>query len=179
MASCTICTHPRRDAIERALASGSVSIRGVADRLDVGREALRRHVRGHLTPAMRDAISNVPGIAPVSLARGLLDSLTAVADAIEDAEARGEIALVYRGAEARARVTAVLADRLGIEKPDALGDLHAAEAIAGAMALLAERDADAAHALADTFDEMQRHDIAHDIRDRIRRVATLRGALTA
>lgn len=175
MASCTVCTHPERDVIERALASGTVSIRGVAARVDVGREALRRHVRGHLSPAMRDAISIVPGLAPVSLARGLYDSLTAISDAMEDAEEKGEIALVYRGAEARARVSAVLADRLGIEKPDALADIHAAESIAGAMALLAERDSDAALALADTFDELQRHDIADDIRDRIQRAAELRG----
>lgn len=175
---CSVCQHAHRQQIERALASGTLSIRGAATYFEVGREPLRRHVRGHLSPAMRDAVLAVPGVAPVALARGLLDSLTTIADAIEDAEERGLLGLVFRGAEARARVTVVLADRLGVESTDALRDLSAAESIADAMGLLAIRNPQAGLALAATFEEIDRHDFAEDLRGQIMKSKTTKGALT-
>lgn len=46
---CTICTHPERLKIDKALVEGSVSIRAIASKWHVGREALRRHVdNGHI-----------------------------------------------------------------------------------------------------------------------------------
>lgn len=175
---CTICQHTDREHIERALASGTMSIRGIATHFQIGREPLRQHVRSHLAPAMRDAVLTVPGIAPVALARGLLDSLTTISDAIEDAEERGLIGLVFRGAEARARVTGVLADRLGITSADALRDLAAAEVIANAMGLLALRNPAAGLALAAVFTDINRPDLADDVRAQITKSEATKGELT-
>lgn len=56
MANCTICEHPKRKEIDKALVSGTVSIRAVADQWHVGREALRRHVKnGHIQSKIQKA----------------------------------------------------------------------------------------------------------------------------
>jgi len=48
---CTICTHPEREAIDHALVSG-MSNRAIACQWHVGREAVRRHARAHISPAL-------------------------------------------------------------------------------------------------------------------------------
>jgi len=56
MAKCSICQHPKRKEIDKALVSGTVSIRAVADQWHVGREALRRHVKnGHIQSKIQKA----------------------------------------------------------------------------------------------------------------------------
>lgn len=53
--TCTVCGHPERAAIERELV-GRASMRAIARRYNVGREALTRHVdAGHVPVATRDA----------------------------------------------------------------------------------------------------------------------------
>jgi len=48
---CTICTHPERDAIDAALASGT-AYSVVARQFEVGPESVRRHHGAHLSPAL-------------------------------------------------------------------------------------------------------------------------------
>ncbi len=52
---CTICTHPQREAIDRALAAGSVSNREIATLYDVIETSLRRHKEKHLPAALAKA----------------------------------------------------------------------------------------------------------------------------
>jgi hypothetical protein len=52
---CTICTDDRRHRIEIGLAH-RVPLRVLASRFEVSRDALWRHSRNHLTPALRAAI---------------------------------------------------------------------------------------------------------------------------
>lgn len=46
---CTICNHPKRAEIERAVAARIGSIRSIADTFDISRPALIRHLKDHLS----------------------------------------------------------------------------------------------------------------------------------
>lgn len=49
MAKCSICLHPKRKEIDKALVGGTLSIRAISGQWQVGREALRNHVNaGHI-----------------------------------------------------------------------------------------------------------------------------------
>src|SRR5689334_4948778 len=54
---CTVCIHPERAAIDRLLASGGASQRAIADRFQVGRNALARHHERHVLQAVRNQIA--------------------------------------------------------------------------------------------------------------------------
>lgn len=51
---CSICTHPERDSINRAIVAGD-SYRDIAGRFGVSRSAVERHVNGHLPAALVEA----------------------------------------------------------------------------------------------------------------------------
>jgi hypothetical protein len=53
---CTICLHPERAAIDRLLASGGASQRAIANRFQIGRNALARHQERHVLQAVRDQL---------------------------------------------------------------------------------------------------------------------------
>jgi len=53
--ACTICAHDKRALIDVGLVHG-VSHRVLADRFDVGKDAVQRHGTNHLSPAQRAAI---------------------------------------------------------------------------------------------------------------------------
>ena len=52
---CTICTHPQREEIDRAIARGD-SYRGIAARYSVSLTSLLRHARSHLSQPVRAAV---------------------------------------------------------------------------------------------------------------------------
>jgi hypothetical protein len=56
--ACAICTHPDRDAIERAIHTG-ISNRRVASQCDVSEAAVRRHKKAHLARASAEAAKPV------------------------------------------------------------------------------------------------------------------------
>lgn len=49
---CTICTHPQREAIDRALAAGTESNVAIAAKFGVTERSLRRHAETHLPKAL-------------------------------------------------------------------------------------------------------------------------------
>lgn len=51
---CTICRHPRREGIDRALVAGE-ALRDIAGRFAVSKSALERHKAEHLPPALTRA----------------------------------------------------------------------------------------------------------------------------
>lgn len=52
MTQCTVCRHEDREAIDGALASGQ-PYRSLAERYDLTKDALARHRRAHLSPAIK------------------------------------------------------------------------------------------------------------------------------
>ncbi|WP_374308792.1 hypothetical protein [Methylocella sp.] len=57
---CTICHHPDRLGIERARIAGA-SLDRIAERFDVKRDAIRRHMMAHVSDAERaEMITDIP-----------------------------------------------------------------------------------------------------------------------
>ena len=56
MAKCTICQHPKRKEIDKALVSGTASIRNIASQFTISYDALFRHVKnGHIKAKIEKA----------------------------------------------------------------------------------------------------------------------------
>jgi len=55
---CSICTHPKKRYINRALLSGKKSIRQIARQYGLKKDAVRYHKRAHLIEAMKLARKN-------------------------------------------------------------------------------------------------------------------------
>lgn len=53
--SCTVCFHPQRDEIDKALALRTGSFRALAAQHDLSETAVHRHAREHLGLAMRNS----------------------------------------------------------------------------------------------------------------------------
>jgi len=51
--TCSVCSHPERNAIDAALTAPGESKRGIARRFALGDDAVRRHTANHLTPELR------------------------------------------------------------------------------------------------------------------------------
>lgn len=52
---CTVCAHPERDKIDRALALESSSFRDIAGHYGLGKSAVERHAAGHLPAKLAKA----------------------------------------------------------------------------------------------------------------------------
>lgn len=82
-APCSVCAHERRHQIEIGLTHG-VSARVLGDRFKLSKDAILRHSRNHLTPAMRAAILAAQKPSAIDLdelrtseSEGLLSALVA------------------------------------------------------------------------------------------------------
>lgn len=49
---CTVCDHPEKDAINKALIAGQASIRAIAGQYSVSRQSLARHKKRHLSATL-------------------------------------------------------------------------------------------------------------------------------
>ena len=49
---CVLCTHPRRESMNAAVAMGQLSMTQVASQIGVNKSSVSRHFRRHLQPAM-------------------------------------------------------------------------------------------------------------------------------
>jgi hypothetical protein len=102
-AVCTICAHPERDAMDRAIVSGT-SYRGVAAQWHVGREAVRRHAIRHLSAALAAVRTQAQD-----------DRRASLLDRIETLIERGEAMFAAAAADGKAsQALAVLKELRGL-----------------------------------------------------------------
>lgn len=108
--ACTICTDPRCVEINRALVDGTAdtkAMRGVAAAFGVGREAIRRHAKNHLTDGFKKTLAmhseliretqSLDVVATLGkLADQALRMATACHEYLEDPEAPGKYKIVPR-----------------------------------------------------------------------------------
>ncbi len=52
---CSVCAHPNREAIDRALVTSSASVRALAEQYGIGRGARQRHLGNHITETVTRA----------------------------------------------------------------------------------------------------------------------------
>jgi len=87
--ACTICTHPKREALERALIALEPNLR-VAKRYKVSETAIRRHKEAHLFAVLarsekaRDALRLDRLLERVAYLDGLVDSVFTQAETAKD-----------------------------------------------------------------------------------------------
>lgn len=91
---CSICEHPKRGEIDRALVTRSASMRNIAERFGVSTTALARHKKGHI-PRLVQAAQATAGAQAATSGRELLDELATlrgrVRAILDRAEAGGEL----------------------------------------------------------------------------------------
>ncbi len=109
MGTCTICRHPDREPIERALLTGE-SLRNIAQRTGTSAAALFRHKRNHLPGTLAQA--HLAG--EVDRADSLLDDVGARAGRAERLYLVAE-GILERGARARDLKTALAAVNTAVD----------------------------------------------------------------
>jgi hypothetical protein len=99
---CTICTHPQREEIDRALASGQ-PFRTIAVRYGVSATSLKRH-RAHVQDAIQQAIE----AKVVSVGASVLDRIRELnreaRSLLEEARSRGRYAAAVQAISAATRL---------------------------------------------------------------------------
>ena len=89
---CTVCTDPRRDAIDRALTGGQ-PVRDIARHFaPLSRDALHRHLEGHVSPALqRIAARREDGrnITLLERVEAVIDDIAAITTTAREAGANG------------------------------------------------------------------------------------------
>jgi hypothetical protein len=110
--TCTVCAHPEREAIDKALLSGG-NCRGLSALYRVSEDAILRHKNKHLPAAMVQA----QGVAEVTHADNLLDQvrdLQRQAKTIKDkAETAGDLRTAIAGIREMSRIIELLAKLQG------------------------------------------------------------------
>jgi hypothetical protein len=91
---CSICEHPKRSEIDRALVTRSASMRNIAEQFGVSTTALARHKKGHI-PRLVEAAHAAAGAHAATSGRELIDELEAlrgrVRAILDRAEEGGEL----------------------------------------------------------------------------------------
>lgn len=161
---CTICASNDRDAVERDLLTGG-TFRGVARRYGLSSDSIRRHIRGHVSEALRDDLLDNSGLAGVELASRVMDIIDSARDVRLDAESDGRTAIAAGRAELEA--LAVLADRLGVTTAETAENVRDALDLLWAIRLVARDQPDAILALADGLEARGQTRWAAQYRDAI------------
>lgn len=108
---CTICTHPRREEIDRALVEGE-SFRNIAERFGVSLGALHRH-REHVQDDVQQAIE----AKAVRSGRSVLDRIRELnreaRSLLEEARSKGRYAAAVQAIGAATRLLELEAKLLG------------------------------------------------------------------
>lgn len=164
---CIVCGHADRHAIESDLA-GPSSIRGIARRWDLHPEAVRRHLRAHLSPAIRQALYDSGRLSVLSIAERLAGLAETAEDLRLDAEERGDHEFALRAGHEATSTLVALANRLGIQTGQAVDLIEEARGIAGAFGRVLRDHPEFAPVLADALHEEGLVSFAYSIRNRTR-----------
>lgn len=115
--TCTICRHPKRAEIEKALLDG-LPLRTISDQWSVSKTALLRHRKNDLPTAILKAKAS----EEVTQADGLLARIEALARKAQDlgalAEKKGDLRTALVAVRELVRITQLLADISGKGGPD-------------------------------------------------------------
>jgi len=91
---CSVCEHPKRSEIDKALVTRSASMRNIAERFGVSTTALARHKKGHI-PRLVEAAQAAAEVQAATSGRELIDELETlrgrVRAILDKAEEGGEL----------------------------------------------------------------------------------------
>lgn len=86
MKPCTLCTHPHRERLDKALALRTTSPAAVARELGCHRASITRHVKNHLLPAVTEQVKSDPELQEVNILRELKQLYTKMKEHLGRAE---------------------------------------------------------------------------------------------
>ena len=114
--SCSICTHPERDAIDRALVAATPK-RRIAAECGINKASVRRHAAAHLPGALVKA-SVIQEVARADDLLGLARRLQHEAlDVLEHAKADGNLGGVLQAIDRLQKGTVLLTSLLEAQEP--------------------------------------------------------------
>lgn len=90
MSKCSICAHPQRGEIEKAIVSG-VPYRHIASQYGAGYKSINRHAKNHMQIVIAPPIE-VP--APIDATKELIDCLGKVKQILGEAEQKEDLRLM-------------------------------------------------------------------------------------
>jgi hypothetical protein len=162
---CSLCAHPERQAIERALVAGEQisGHSGLCERYGLSASATHRHLALHLTPLLRSTLPVDP-FGLYEVAREVALRAEEVADRAFEA---GDDALTLKAGDARLRAVTNLSDRYGTIEPNAgdsaelVADLST---LATAVAQAARRDPRVGEGVCAVLDDTGHADLATQLR---------------
>lgn len=148
---CSVCRHPDRAQLESQLSTGEHSLRAIARQYDLAPENVRRHVRGHVAPEVRQAMIAVAGTPALSIAARLLDVADSARDARLAAEEAGDDRLAALMGQSEARTLDSLV-RMGVTSADVASSIHDAHAVMQVFGTVAREHPEVVDAMVDVLD---------------------------
>ena len=113
MALCSICNHPDRTAIDKALVTRSASMRDIAGQYGVSRSALSRHKANHL-PRLVEAAKASEAAQAVTSGAALIDELDRLLNRalaiLEAAEGSGQLRVALQAIREARETIKICAD---------------------------------------------------------------------
>jgi hypothetical protein len=88
---CILCNYPDRTIIESKLFRGEITQTDAAKEIGCDTSAISRHMKDHLTPAIRDAVENDERINALNVFDAVLDQYHIVEDHLKKAVESGNI----------------------------------------------------------------------------------------
>lgn len=161
--ACSVCSHPELPEIDAALSEG-VEIVRLVRRFSLGRDALYRHVRLHLGPALREHLSSSPEFSAATLVERIADIANSARAARVEAYGIGNRPEGIRAGDAELRALAVLSDRFKVGSDEVAAQVSEAAAIARAVRSVAANRPELGEALALAFETDDRPDLADEMR---------------
>lgn len=110
--TCTVCSHPDRDAIDAALVSNE-PYRHIAARTGTSTTALQRHRDGHIPVALAEATQARAILAGDDLLDRLTSYESRIARVLDEVEAKKQFGLFFAGMREARACLALLAELKG------------------------------------------------------------------
>lgn len=118
VALCTICHHPERSAIDRAIVSGGEANRIIASRYGLSKDAVRRHSLVHVRPALARVAAQRSDRRAVSLLDRVESVISEVQEIVAEARVAGAAGLRLQAIDRLERLLRLPGQVSGELKPD-------------------------------------------------------------
>lgn len=161
--TCTVCAHDELGEIDAGLVA-HLPIAQLARQYEVSRDALYRHVKFHLRPAIQQAITSTPATRPLALVERVARIANDARNAAATAYASGNAALGARLGDAELRALDSLADRFKITHDDVAADRAKVAQLARALDSALDAYPELVSLVADALEAEGLRDMAEDMR---------------
>ena len=161
---CSVCAHADLGDIDAALVA-SRPIAQLVQQFGLSRDALYRHLKFHLRPAIQQSLTSTPSTRPLALVERLAEIANDARAARATAYASGNAQLGARLGDAETRALEVLASRFRIDHDTLAADRTKVSRLAKALDAALEASPALGHLMADALDAEGLGEMADDLRN--------------